>query len=353
MNGLAVEPNRQNHMLILFFRNRAQTHFSRWTLSKPSSIPQGETRLFVPGFLAISNHTSNLFPSGGTVCVVEEDSIIILVDKDRVLYKLDLQPLNFKEGTLATPEDTSFPYQPYCHRDYLVSSNGCRVVGLYVRCPEWSNATNCESNEEQSASLDFSKIRIGLKSFEFSATTDQVQTLELEYSDPESPDFHSDHAITFSPDLSMLQAGLHVFDLLAPGHPRLSFPDSPLDDLRHGESSFICFSACNCYLIIIEGKGEGAQNELATFGLFRVSPTAGKIEKIAIVGLDDLAADGFCAAFHPVLPLLLLTCITSQGNRLEDVTKFIRVMEIDLEAFKFVQIDLPKHQPFISGVSPK
>lgn len=284
--------------------------------------------------------------------MAEEDSMIILVTEDRVLYELDLQRLNFKEGTLATPRDTEFPYRPYCRRDYLVSSNGCRVVGFYIRCRKWSDTTSCESKEEQSASLDLSKTRMELKFFGFFETTEQVQTLELEYSGPELLDFH-EHVITFSPDLSMLQAGPHVFDLLAPGHPRLSFPDSPLDSLRRGANSYISFSACNAYLIVIKGKDEVAQNEHAMFGLFRISRTAGKIERIAVAGLDDLVADSFCAPFHPVLPLLLLTCITDQENLVEDLAKAIKVMEIDLEAFIFAQIDIPKHQPVTWEDSPE
>ena len=271
--------------------------------------------------------------------MAEEESTIILVNEDRVLFELDLQRLNFKKGALVTPEEINSPYQPYCFRKYIVSNDGCRVVGLYMSCPKWSDATTYEDKKEQLASLDSSKTRMELKFLDSSGTPDWVQTLELEYSDPESPVYH-DHVITFSPDISMLQAGPHIFDLLAPGNPRLVFPDSPLDKFRHGENSCIFFSACNCYLIAIQDK-----DGVATFGIFRIARTAGMIERISVTGLDDLAADRFRAAFHPVLPLLLLTCITRQEKDVEDVSQTIKVLEIDMEALKFAQIDIPPHQP--------
>ena len=331
---------------MLFFS--IKTHFSRWAVSKPSFVPQKETILLVPRFFPASNDASDRFPPGSTVCVAEEDSMIILVTKHRVVYELDLQRLNFKEDTLSTPGDMNYPYQLYCQRYYRVSDNGCRIVGLYLRCPKWSDATTCGREEEQPASQDCGKTRLELMIFDLSGTAEQVQTVELEYSDPNSPAFH-EHVITFSPDLSLLQAGPHVFDLLAPGHPSLSFPDSPLDNLQRGKNSSISFSACNLYLTILEGKNDVTQNKPATLEIFRICRTAGKIDKIVIAGLGDLIADASCAAFHPVLPLLVLTCITRRRREMDvwDVASSIKVMEIDLEALSFAYIDIPKHELFI------
>lgn len=67
--------------------------------------------------------------------------------------------------------------------------------------------------EEQIAFLDLGKTSLELKFFDLSWIADWVQTIDLKYSDLESPSFH-EHVITLSPDLSILQAGLHVFDLL-------------------------------------------------------------------------------------------------------------------------------------------
>ena len=326
---------------MLFSSNR--THFSRWAVSKPSFVPKEETLLLVPGFPPITNRFTFSIPIEGTVCVAEEDSMIILVTKDRVVYELDLQCLNFKEDTPSTPGSMNYPYQPYCQRYYRVSNNGCRIIGLYLRCPEWSDATTCGREEEQPASQDFRKTRLELRIFDLSGTDDQVQIVELEYLDTDSPALHQ-HDTTFSPDLSLLQAGPYVFDLLAPGHPSLSFSDSALDKLRRGENSSVAFSACNLYLSIIEGKDDVAQDKSATFEIFRICRTSGKIEKIAIAGLGDLIADGFRAAFHPVLPLLVLTCITRQENDVLDISNCIKVMEIDLEALNFAYIDIPKHE---------
>lgn len=149
--------------------------------------------------------------------------------------------------------------------------------------------------------------------------------------------------ITFSPDLSMLQAGPHIFDLLAPGHPQLSFSSSPLNHLRHEEGARIRFSACNGYLTVIEVKDFGEKDKFALFRLFRIHRAAGKIEKLVITGLDDLVVDGIEAAFHPTLPLVLLTYIMYCGNGLRDVAKAVKLVEIDLEALRSVQVVIPKH----------
>lgn len=278
--------------------------------------------------------------------MAEEHSSIFLISEDRVLYELDLQRLNFSDGTLATSGGTDFPHQPYCKNDYRVSTNGSRVVGLCIRCPKWPGVTTYVREEEQSASPDICKTRMELKIVNLSGTLDHAQTIDLEYSDPDSSAVHA-HDITLSPDFSLMQAGPHIFDLSAPGHPQLSFPDSPLSRLRSEEGSCIYFSVCGHYLIITEGKNVEADNKFATFGLFRICRAAGHIEKVAIAGLDELVADGFEAAFHPILPLLLLTYVTYHGNDVEDVANVTNVLEIDLEASKVVQIDLPKHGALI------
>ena len=273
---------------------------------------------------------------------------MFLISEDRVLYELDSQRLNFSEGTLGMSRGTDSPHLSYCNTDYIVSKNGSRVVGLYIRCPKCPGVTTYERDEEQLASPDTSKTLIGLNIVDLLGTPGQVQTIELEYPDTDLSAVHT-HDVTFSPDLSILQAGAHIFDLLGPGHPRLCFPDSPLTSLPRQKGTRILFSACNGYLIIIEGKDIEVLDEHAKFGLFRISHAARIIERIAIAGLDDLAADGVEAAFHPELPLLLLTYIAYQGNNIEDMANATKVMEIDLEASKFVQIDIPK-QTFIMPI---
>ncbi|KAK0506980.1 hypothetical protein JMJ35_010680 [Cladonia borealis] len=312
------------------------TYFSRWAMNKPSFIPQEETIIFVPDF----------FPDEGSVCVVEEDSIIILVTNYRVVYELDLQSLKLGDGIFATTEGISSPYQPYCVSEYRISRNGSRIVGLYMRCPEWSKIITRGHMEEHSAALDIGKTHLELEMFDLSGTADQVQTLELEYADPQSMTFHV-HVITFSPDLSIVQAGAHIFDLSAPGHPRLSFPDNPLDIPRHGE---ISFSSCNRYLVIIKNKDDPATNGPATYGIFRIYGTVGKIEKVAIPGLDYLVADVFWAAFHPELPLLVLTCLTRPEPGVRNAANNINAIEIDLEALKPTPIGIPKHDPTLHRI---
>ena len=274
--------------------------------------------------------------------MAEEDSMVILVTNDRVVYELDLQSLKLEDGILATTEGINSPYRPYCDSGYRISRNGSRIVELYIRCPDRSEITRRGHAEEHSAALDMGKTRLELRMFDLSGTADQIQTLELEYTEHQSSDSHI-HVFEFSPDLSIVQAGAHIFDLLAPGYPRLSFPDNPLNKPRQGENSSITFSSCNRYLVIIKSKDDVTTDKSATHGIFRIYRTVGKIEEVAIPGLGDLVADGFSAAFHPELPLLVLTCWTRPEPGVWSAANCKTAIEIDLEALKSAPIDIPKH----------
>ena len=303
-------------------------------MNKPSFILQEETIVFVPDFR----------PTAGSVCVAEEDSMVILVAMDRVVYELDLQSLKLEESILATTEGISSPYRPYCDSGYRISRNGSRIIRFYIRCPERPGTTTRGHAEEDSAAPDIRKTRLELKIFDLSGTADQVQILELEYADPRLPYSHM-HVIKFSPDLSIVQAGAHIVDLLAPGHPRLLFPDNPLDKPRQGEKSSITFSPCNRYLVLIQNRNNVAPNRPATYGIFRIYRTINEIEKVAIPGLDYLVADDFSAAFHPELPLLVLTCFTRPEPGVRNAAYYMTAIEIDLEALKPTPIDIPKYEP--------
>lgn len=207
------------------------TRFSRWALGEPGFIPQ-ETILSVA-----SEFLRN-------VCVAEDDSMIILVDDDRVMYELDLERLDFRDGTLTTSMGSNIQNQLYCQRAYQVSSDGLVVVGVYIKCPASSDTATCNHEKERLMSLGFFKTRIELKFINLSGTADQMRKIELEYSDPYPTNSHK-HVVIFSPDLSLLQAGLHIFDLMTPRHPQLSFPDSPLSKPWHTSGSYMSFSSCN------------------------------------------------------------------------------------------------------------
>ena len=265
--------------------------------------------------------------------MAEEGSMVILVSMDRVVYKLELQSLKLEDDILATTESI---YRSYCDSDYRISRSSSRVVRLYIRCPEGSET------EEHAATLDVGKTRLELKMFDLSGSADQVQSLELEYAERPFPNRHM-HVITFSPDLSIVQAGAHVFDLLAPGHPPLSFPDNPLDGPRQGEGLSMTLSSCNRYLVLIKSKDDVTTDELATCGIFQINRPVGEIEKVVIPGLDDLVADRFAAAFHPELPLLVLTCLMRPEPGVRKLAKYISAIEIDLETLKHTSINIPKH----------
>ena len=269
--------------------------------------------------------------------------MIILVDRDRLIYEIDLERLEFKAGSLTSSMGSNLQHQLYSQRHYRVSSNGLGVVGLYIKCPASSNTTTCDHEKEPPMSPALRKTRLELKFVDLSGTADQMRTIELEYLDS-YPSMSHKQGFTFSPDLSLLQVGPHIFDLLAPGHPQLYFPESPLGNLQGGPlvpRSRISFSSCNGYLKIIQGEDPVAKGGKATLGLYRICRTGGRIERIVIADLEGLVADSIRATFHPMLPLLMLTCITYGGHDLEDTVTDARVMEVDLEALESFRVALP------------
>ena len=293
----------------------------RWVINESNLIPQKETKLSIP------------YDFMGNVCIAENDSMIILVDDDRVLYELDSERLDVRDTTLATSMSSSTQNQPYCQRFYKVSSDGLRLVVIHIQCPKSTEATTCDRQIEHPTSPDLRKTRIELRFVELTGTNDPIRTIELEYSDPYTSTSHQ-HVAMFSPDLSLLQAGLHIFDLLSPGYPQLSFPDSPLADLRSIEDC-VSFSACNRYLAIIKAKkgylSEGSKARLGFFWIFR---TAGRIERLVIANLEGLVADKIFAAFHPMLPLLMLTHYNYPRTEVQGSVTDVEVMEVDLEGLE-------------------
>ncbi len=306
---------------MLTFVNR--TRVLRWELTGPSLVPQAEKDLLIPDFS----------PGNENVCIVEEDSKIILADKNRVLSEVDLQNFTFIEN-LGPPARTT--NQPFCNNDYKVSSNGCRIAHVYIRC-------TFGSENEQSESPDFVETRLESVFVDLSGTAEQTQRLELRYTEPKLSAYHR-HSFTFSPDLSLLQAGPCVYDLAAPGQTPLSFPDSTFAKLGPGDTLSTSFSSCNNYLTII-----GREDAHVTFGFFRICRTTGKIEKIALANREVIAADMIVATFHPMLPFLLLTFNTYQEGDFENDGKAVKVIEIDLLELKPVPIAIPKHIPGMSG----
>lgn len=306
-------------------------------MTAPSFVPQAETSLSIPGFRDFQ------IIDGRNICVAEEDSQIILVNADRILYELDLSLLTFNDDTLGPSQSRNSSRQPFCQRQFQVSSDGGhRLVAFYTTCHQWSGYTASERRNETSKSQDLSKIRLELRFVDLAGTTDQMQQVELDYVDLE-PAINHWHVVTFSPDLSMVLAGTYIFDLLAPDHPSLSLPDFLLNILRSQKVFCIRFSSCNGYLVAMEGETASARYTPVTFGLFRICRSVGRVEKIGMIGLDDLVAYGVSAAFHPMLPLLLLVYITRRANGIEDASVAIRSMEIDLQEHKLIQTAISEH----------
>lgn len=274
--------------------------------------------------------------------MAEEDSKLVLVTEDRILYELDLSCLTFNEGTLAPSQSRNLAQHPYCQRQFQISSDGHRLVTYYTTCPQWSDYTTSGRGNETSKSQNLSKTRIELRFVNLAGTTDLIQQVELEYVDLGTASHH-EHVVTFSPDLSMMHAGTYIFDLLAPGHPSLSLPNSLFRMLRFGKGFRLSFSSCNDYLIVVEGEITTVEDTPATFGLFRITRSVGRVERIVMIGLEDLVAYAISAAFHPMLPLLLLVCITRRAKDIDDISIAIKAMEIDLQEHKPFQLAIPEH----------
>ena len=317
------------------FRN--MINVSRWAIDETSVVPQQSYTCVIPD---ISPCFAGWYisPCMGNVHVANDSSKVLLVTAHRVLHELELTLLDVQDDRLTTRGYSNYENQPYCRKDYHFSNSGRRVVGVYTSCDAGWDASLLEIPIE---SFKLSRTRTELKFADLSGTTDQIQTIELEYLEPHfAPD--GTHGVTFSPDLSMLRAGQHIFDLTAPGQPQLRFPESPLTRLRDGADLAIAFSPCNGYLTCVQVSVDREKDEPATFGLFRVCRAAGSIERISITSPEDLLADVMQADFHPTLPLLMLTCIAHWKRDAKGLAKLIRVIEIDLEALRPIQMTLPE-----------
>ena len=323
-----------------------RTHFSRWAVTDPGFARQADTSLFIPGFGYRQMHSlfipgfgySTMGPTSN-VCVVEEDSRIILVNENRELYELDLKSMTLNEGTISPSRSRKSSHEPYCRRRYQLSSNGHRLVAAYITCPQTFDFTQPGLGDEQLESRNSNKTRIELRFVELSGTAEEMQKIELEYLEPELPKNHW-HDIALSPDLSMVRAGRVIFDLQAPDYQPMSVPNSLLGHLKYGGGSFVSFSPCNGYLTAFKPVDTATAVEPVSFGLFRVCRTTRRIEKLATNGLEDLVGCVNWAAFHPMLPLLLLTCSACRASDVKKDLKATKVLEIDLREPKLVPIVL-------------
>ena len=277
--------------------------------------------------------------STSNICVVEEDSRIILVNTNRELYELDLESIFLNEGAFSPLRSRKSTHEPYCRTMHVLSSNGDSLVAAYITCPQAFDFTKTTLRDEQSESRNSNKTRIELRFVELSGTAEQMQKIELEYLEPELPEDHW-HEIDFSPDLSMVRAGGQIFDLHACDYPSMSVPSSLLSHMEYGNSSFLSFSPCNGYLANFKRTDVAATVEPVTFGLFRVCRTTKAIEKLATNGLEDLVGCVIWAAFHPTLPLLLLTCSVCRASDMKQDLKATKVVEIDLREPELVPIVL-------------
>ena len=193
---------------MLTFTNR--TRFSRWEVKDPGFAPRADTSPFIPGFGYRQMHSVFIPGTGyGTVgltsniCVVEEDSRIILVNENRELYELSLKSMNFSEGTFSPSRSRDSAPETYCQKCCQLSSNGHRLVAAYITCPQNFHFTKPRPKDEHPDVRKSNKTRIELRFVELSRTAEQMQKIELEYLETELPKNHW-HPINFSRDLSMV-----------------------------------------------------------------------------------------------------------------------------------------------------
>ena len=308
-------------------------NFSRWAIDGTRVIPQQQYTRFISNVSA--------FTSRRNIHLANDNSKAFIVTPNRILHELELKLSDVRDDGLRTQGYSAYGNQPYCRKSYHLSKSGRRVVGVYTSCDAGSDASLFKYSKEQSKSLKLSKTRTELKFADLSGTTDQTKTIELDYLEPHSV-FGGTHGVTFSPDLSMLRAGQHLFDLTAPGQPKFWFPESPFTRLRYGADLSVAFSSCNGYLTCVEGNIDEAKDEPATFGLFRICRGARSIEKVSTFGLEDLKAEVVRAEFHTALPLLMLTCLAHWKRDAKGLAKSMSVIEIDLEALRIIQVTLPE-----------
>lgn len=342
-------------LLILTFMKR--TRFSRWEVTDPGFAPRADTGLVIPGFGYRQMHTLvtpdlgyGIIGLTSNICVVEEDSRIILVNENRELYEIDLESMTSNEVTLPQSRSRKSPHESYCQRHYQLSSNGHRLVAAYITCPQNFDFTKPRFGDEQSEFRNSNKTRIELRFVEFSATAEQMQKIELEYLEPELPKNHW-HPINFSPDLSMLRADRQIIDLQASDYPSMSVPSSLLSHLGYGKGSHLSFSPCNAYLTTFKPVDAAAVVETVNFGLFGVCRTTETIEKLATNDLQDLEGYVNWAAFHPILPLILLTCSACRARDIAQDLEATKVVEVDLREPKLVPIVLLQKLVLINSKS--
>ena len=330
------------NIILLMLKSMKRTRFSRWEVTDPSFTPQADISPFIPGF-GYTQMRSVIDDLGydtmvgltSNICVVEEDPKIILVNDNRELCELDLESMTFNEGTFSPSRSRKSSHESYCRRYYQLSSNGRYLVAAYITCPPAFGFTKPRLGDEQPEFRSLNKTRIELRFAELSATAEQMRKIELEYSEPELPEDHW-HQIDFSPDLSMLRAGRVIFDLQASDHPLMFGSNSLLSHLEYGGGSHVSFSPCNGYLITFRPVNTAAVN----FGLFRICRITRKIEKLATNGLEGLEGYVNWAAFHPILPLLLLTCCARRASDGQNDLEATKVVEVDLREPELVPIVL-------------
>ena len=321
-----------------------RTHLSRWVLTDPSFAPQADSSLFIPGFgwrqmcrVFIPNFGCTIT---GNICVVEEDSRIILANENRELYELDLKTLTFKQDTFSPSRSRKSSHEHYCQRKSQLSTNGHRLVVSYITCPQTFDFTRPRVWDEELETRNSNKTHIELRFFETSRTAEEVQIIELEYLEAELPANHW-HIVQLSPDLSMVRAGCSIFDLQASGYPLMSAPKSLLSHLACSGGSSVSFSSCSNYLTAFQPTHTAVAGvEYVRFGLFRICHTTRNIEESATDGLEDLVGSINWASFHPVLPVLLLTCFARRASGTKTNLKATKVVEIDLREHELVPIVL-------------
>ena len=232
------------------------------------------------------------------------------------------------------------PQERICQRSYRVSNSGNCIVGLYARCSHFPPTITHERNWKDKKELNqSSKVEVDLKAVNISGLGDPFQSIHLEYSDPDLSSFH-DHSFTFSPDLSILQVGPQIFDLLTPLAPSFSFPDSPLGGLGNRRYiSNLSFSSCNRFMLVITRRNKGIDDGSSKIGIFRISRANREIDVVSIQRINDLVAEYCFVAFNPIFPLFIVIYTTKEVDR--DSQPIFKALEVDPEASRCVQIEIP------------
>ena len=251
----------------------------------------------------------------------DDECSALMVLQNRVIQRVDLRP------------EVTFPDAPDIDDDYPGTTSQMSKDGM-----RW-------------ARLDYGQSKARLQMTDLSDARSSIQKLDLELS---TSDDRNSRAVAFSPNLDTLVVDAQIYSITQGrnGLTFTSFTIQGLSDLiarhrsrsksrywRHLES---LISPCNSYVIYFSSEGSelGEASDPIVYA-FRVNLVSRSSARLNLHLPEDLVF--FSAGFHPSLPLMLVSYITSYEPSVQDWGKGHQeqVSIIELESLGMEPADLP------------